>query len=65
MAGVVTWLLLVGQFKPTSNGVALPQQNKTIEHLDLYQVMRAAGQVETLLGLSAHTKYDQPGRGRN
>ncbi len=36
------------------------QQNTTIEHLDLYQVMRAAGQVETTLGLSAHTKYEKP-----
>jgi hypothetical protein len=35
------------------------QQNTTIKHLDLYQVMRAAGQVETLLGLTAHTKYDK------
>jgi hypothetical protein len=35
-------------------------KNTTIDHLDLYQVMRAAGQVETLLGLTAHTKYDNP-----
>jgi hypothetical protein len=34
--------------------------NTTIDHIDLYQVMRAAGQVETLLGLTAHTKYDWP-----
>lgn len=34
--------------------------NTTIDHLDLYQVMRAAGQVEALLGLTAHTKYDKP-----
>ena len=32
----------------------------TIEHIDLYQVMRAAGQVEALLGLTAHMKYDRP-----
>lgn len=32
----------------------------TIDHIDLYQVMRAAGQVESLLGLTAHTKYDMP-----
>jgi hypothetical protein len=32
----------------------------TIDHIDLYQVMRAAGQVETLLGLTAHTQYDRP-----
>jgi len=35
-------------------------ENTTIEHIDLYQVMRASGQVETLLGLVAHTKYDRP-----
>ena len=35
-------------------------QNTTIDHIDLYQVMRAAGQVETLLGLTARTKHDQP-----
>jgi antirestriction protein ArdC len=40
-------------------------QNTTIEHIDLYQVMRAAGQVETLLGLTAHTKYDQSARARH
>ena len=33
----------------------------TIEHIDHYQVMRAAGQVETLLGVTAHMKYDRPG----
>jgi hypothetical protein len=31
--------------------------NTTTEHLDLYQIMRAAGQVETLLGLGAKAKY--------
>ena len=35
-------------------------KNTTVDQLDLYQVMRAAGQVETLLGLTAHTKYDKP-----
>ena len=30
----------------------------TIDDLDLYQVMRAAGQVEAVLGLTASTKYD-------
>jgi hypothetical protein len=35
-------------------------EHTTIDHLDLYQVMRAAGQVETLLGLTAHTRYDTP-----
>lgn len=40
--------------------------NTTVGHVDLYQVMRAAGQVETLLGLTSHTKYDKPAiTGRN
>src|SRR5262249_40186605 len=34
--------------------------NTTIDHLDLYQVMHAAGQAETLLGLAAHAKFDRP-----
>lgn len=38
------------------------EHNTTIEHLDLYQVMRAAGQVETLLGLTANTKYEKPAK---
>ena len=37
-------------------------QNTTIDEIDLYQIMRAAGQVETLLGLTAHTKYDRANR---
>lgn len=32
----------------------------TTDQLDLYQIMRAAGQVEALLWLTAHTKYDRP-----
>jgi hypothetical protein len=36
------------------------QQHTTVDNMDVYQVMRAAGQVETLLELSAHTKYDLP-----
>lgn len=35
-------------------------QDTSAAHLDLYQIMRAAGQVETLLGLGAHSKYDRP-----
>ena len=31
-----------------------------VEHLDLYQVTRAAGQIETLLGLAAHTSFGRP-----
>lgn len=37
------------------------EKSTTIEKLDLYQVMRAAGQVETLLGLTSHTRYQKPG----
>lgn len=32
------------------------QQDTTTEQLDLYQIMRAAGQIETILGLALHTK---------
>ncbi len=35
-------------------------QDLTIDQMDIYQVMRAAGQVETTLGLVSHTKYDKP-----
>jgi hypothetical protein len=38
-------------------------KNTTVEQLDLYQVMRAAGQVETILGMIYHTKYDKPSTG--
>jgi hypothetical protein len=37
----------------------------TVDHIDVYQVMRAAGQVEALLGLTAHTKYGQPASRRS
>jgi len=37
--------------------------NTTIQDLDLYQVMRAAGQVETILGLTARAQFDQPATG--
>jgi hypothetical protein len=33
-------------------------KNTTIKALDLYQVMRAAGQIESLLGLTFHTRYE-------
>ena len=39
-------------------------ENTEVDHVDLYQVMRAAGQVETLLGLTAHTKFARPTKGR-
>jgi hypothetical protein len=35
----------------------------TVGDLDLYQVMRAAGQVETVLGVGAHMKFDKPQSG--
>lgn len=35
------------------------EKNTTVESVNLYQVMRATGQVESLLGLTAHTKYDK------
>lgn len=37
-------------------------EHTTIDEMGLYPVMRAAGQVESLLGLTAHTKYDKPNR---
>lgn len=36
------------------------KENTTVDQIDLYRVMRAAGQVEALLGLTAQTKYDRP-----
>jgi hypothetical protein len=38
-------------------------KNTTIKALDLYQVMRATGQIEYLLGLTSHTRYEPVGRG--
>jgi len=35
-------------------------KNTAVDSVDLYHVMRAAGQVESLLGLSSHTRYDKP-----
>lgn len=34
------------------------ETHPTIEDLDLYQVMRAAGQIETILNLTSHTRFD-------
>ena len=31
----------------------------------MYQIMRAAGQIENLLGLAAHTKVDRPKKRRD
>ena len=33
-------------------------QNHIVDQLDIYQIMRAAGHVETLLGLGAHTRFE-------
>lgn len=38
------------------------EANTTVDNIDVYQVMRAAGQVEALLGLTAHTKFDRAPR---
>lgn len=38
--------------------------NMSIDDVDLYQIMRAAGQIESILGLTAHTKYDIPRQGK-
>lgn len=35
-------------------------EKTALDNIDVYQVMRAAGQVETLVGLAARTKYDKP-----
>lgn len=35
-------------------------QDTTADQLDMYQIMRAAGQIETVLGLAAHSKVDRP-----
>jgi len=34
-------------------------KNMKIDDINIYQIMRAAGQIETLLDLTAHTKYDK------
>jgi uncharacterized protein DUF955 len=39
---------------------AFVKENTTVDDLDPYQVMRAAGQVETFLSLTAHTSMPRP-----
>ncbi len=39
---------------------AYVDKNTTIDQIDIYKVMRAAGQVETLLKLTEHTKFEKP-----
>ncbi len=34
--------------------------HKTTDNLDFYQITRAAGQIETLLGIAAHTLFEPP-----
>lgn len=36
------------------------KQNITVDDIDLYQIMRAAGQIETLLGLTVSTRFYKP-----
>ena len=36
------------------------KQDTSTEQLDLYQIMRAAGHVKTILGLAARTEVDRP-----
>jgi hypothetical protein len=36
--------------------------HKTVDDLDFYQMTRAAGLIETLLGVAAHTRFDPPDR---
>ncbi len=38
------------------------RDNPAMEDLDFYQMTRAAGQIETLLGVAAHTQFDPPVR---
>jgi hypothetical protein len=38
------------------------RDNPTVEDLDFYQIARASGQIETLLGIAAHTQFDPPNR---
>jgi hypothetical protein len=33
-----------------------------VDQIDVYQVMRAAGQVEALLGLTEHTRFESRNR---
>ena len=36
-------------------------QNTTVGNLDIYQVMHAAGQIETLLGIGVKTNFKNAG----
>ena len=36
------------------------ENNTTVRNVDLYKIMRAAGQVESILGIAATAKFDRP-----
>lgn len=36
------------------------RDNKHVDDLDIYQIVRGVGQMEALLGLTAHTRYEVP-----
>ena len=36
------------------------KDNPALSNIDFYQITRAAGQIETLLGIAAHTQFDPP-----
>lgn len=44
--------------KSESYLAAFAQANTTVEGLDFYQLTKAAGQVETALGIAAHTLFE-------
>jgi hypothetical protein len=46
--------------KSQSYLAAYVKQDTTLEQIDLYQVMRAAGQIENVLRLAAHAKMGRP-----
>ncbi|MOA62029.1 hypothetical protein D3C78_1873210 [compost metagenome] len=35
-------------------------EHTNVDNLDIYQLVRAVGQLETLLELTAHTRYELP-----
>jgi IrrE N-terminal-like domain len=43
---------------------AFVDQDTTTDDLDIYRIMWAAGQIETLLGLGARTAFDRPRKAR-
>lgn len=43
---------------------AFVEADTSLEDVDVYQVMRAAGQVETILGVATRSRFDQPAQPR-